>query len=90
MVKLKKIFIAVLLMILTLQIANHLNGDDTTYNSLSRNYYIENGFGETDSKNLVTSIYLDYRLFDSFFEASILLVAVTGVAFIAIKDEDLL
>ena len=88
--KIKKLLISLLLIILMMQISNHINGDDTTYNTLSRNYYIEKGYEETSSKNLVTAIYLDYRLFDSFFEAGILLITVTGIAFIAMKDEDLL
>lgn len=50
------------------------------------NYYIENTYEETGSKNYVTGIYLDYRLFDSIFEASTLLIAVVGIIFIA-KEE---
>lgn len=90
MKRLKYLIIALIITIMMLQILSHINGDNTTYNEFSRNYYIENGLEETSSKNLVTAIYLDYRFFDSFFEASILLVVVTGIAFMAIKDEDLL
>lgn len=90
MKKIRKILIALLITFMMLQILWHINGDNLEYNKLSQDYYIENGLAETSSKNLVTAIYLDYRLFDSFFEASILLIAVTGIAFMAIKDEDLL
>jgi multicomponent Na+:H+ antiporter subunit B len=55
----------------------------TLYNDFGRVYFQENGFYETGSLNLVTGIYLDYRLFDTLFEAGILLVAVTGVSWIA-------
>ncbi len=88
--KLRSFLIASLILFLMLQILWHINGDNVEYNTLSQDYYIEKGEKETSSLNLVTAIYLDYRLFDSFFEASILLVAVTGIAFMAIKDEDLL
>ncbi len=88
--KLRSFLIASLILFLMLQILWHINGDNIEYNTLSQDYYIEKGEKETSSLNLVTAIYLDYRLFDSFFEASILLVAVTGIAFMAIKDEDLL
>lgn len=90
MKKIRKILIALLITFMMLQILWHINGDNLEYNKLSQDYYIEKGLAETSSKNLVTAIYLDYRLFDSFFEASILLIAVTGIAFMAIKDEDLL
>lgn len=53
----------------------------------SKDYYLENTFEETGSKNIVTGIYLEYRLFDSIFEASILIITVTGIVFITRKDE---
>lgn len=56
---------------------------ETLYNDFGRLYFQQNGFYETGSLNLVTGIYLDYRLFDTLFEAGILLVAVTGVSWIA-------
>jgi len=56
-------------------------------NELSSNYYIFNSFTEVGSKNIVTGIYLDYRLLDSIFEAGILLVSVAGVIFMSKKDE---
>lgn len=90
MKKLRGVLIGVVIVYLMGQILWHINGDSLEYNTSSHSYYVENGLRETSSMNLVTAIYLDYRLFDSFFEASILLVAVTGIAFMAIKDEDLL
>jgi multicomponent Na+:H+ antiporter subunit B len=56
------------------------------YNDGSRIYFQLYGFEETGSLNLVTAIYLDYRLLDTLFEAGILLVAVTGVSWIAQHD----
>jgi multicomponent Na+:H+ antiporter subunit B len=61
---------------------------DTLLNSATKDYLMDRGVLETASQNLVTAIYLDYRLYDSIFEASILLIAVTGIVFISIKDED--
>jgi len=46
------------------------------------------GYEETASRNLVTAIYLDYRLFDTFIEATILFVAVGGVIFMSKRDQD--
>lgn len=46
------------------------------------NYYLENAQKETGAINVVTAIYLNYRVFDTVFEALLLLVAVTAVLFI--------
>jgi len=53
------------------------------YNDFGKQYFLTHGFQETGSQNLVTGIYLDYRLFDSLFEAGILLIAVSGVMWIS-------
>ena len=42
------------------------------------------------SANLVTGIYLDFRLYDSIFEATILFVAATGIIFMARKDIEMI
>lgn len=42
-------------------------------------YVIENGESETGAANLVTSIYLGFRAFDTFGETIVLLLAVSGV-----------
>lgn len=55
----------------------------TLYNTFGKDYFFANGLFETGSLNLVTGIYLDYRLFDSLFEAGILIVAVSGVMWIS-------
>ncbi|WP_461207651.1 MnhB domain-containing protein [Clostridium sp. DL1XJH146] len=54
----------------------------------SRYYYLENAFKDTSSKNIVTSIYLDYRLYDTFFEALMLLVSVIGIIHFSRHDSD--
>ena len=55
----------------------HHNGNS------SGEYYIENSLYEIKKKNIVTGIYLDYRYFDTIFEASILLVTVSGILFLS-------
>jgi len=48
----------------------------------ARAYVIENGVRETGAVNLVTAIYLGYRVFDTFGETVVLLLAVSGVTFL--------
>ncbi|GAH22929.1 unnamed protein product [marine sediment metagenome] len=43
-------------------------------------YYIDYGREETGAINLVSAIYLGYRVFDTFGETLVLLLAVFGVA----------
>lgn len=50
---------------------------------LARNFFQNEGFLDTASRNIVTAIYLDYRLLDTLFEAGILLIAVSGISWIA-------
>lgn len=41
---------------------------------------VSNGIADTAAKNIVTGIYLNYRIFDTLFEALLLLVSVIGVS----------
>jgi multisubunit Na+/H+ antiporter MnhB subunit len=47
---------------------------------LLRSYFAEHGVEETGSVNLVSSIYLGYRAFDTLGETVVLFLAVAGVA----------
>ena len=59
---------------------------ETLFNTYGKTYFLEHGYAETGASNLVTAILLDYRLFDSLFEAGILLIAVSGVIWISKHD----
>lgn len=78
------------LMLITLLISFYISIDDllSFIDNSSKDYFIQNSFMETGSKNIVTAIYLDYRIFDSIFEASILLIVVSGIIFISKKDDE--
>lgn len=59
----------------------------TDYNSFSYDYFTVNTLSEIGSKNVVTGIYLDYRLFDSLFEAGILFVVAAAILFMSKEDK---
>jgi multisubunit Na+/H+ antiporter MnhB subunit len=56
-------------------------GDHPTGTQL-REYVVEHGLAETGAANLVTSVYLGYRAFDTLGETIVLLLAVSGVLFL--------
>lgn len=78
----KKIFILIVLGLLLFIFSQNLLINFQNYNNTSSNYYIERSYDETLSKNYVTAIYLDYRLFDSIFEAATLFVVAAGILFL--------
>ncbi len=79
----KKLSMMLLLIFVLVMFSISLSDLETLYNNAGKVFFSSNGFFDTGSKNLVTAIYLDYRLFDSLFEAGILLVAVSGVLWIS-------
>jgi len=79
----KRIFILLLLAFILYLFISSIEGLDAIYNSAGKDFFSRNGYADTGSKNLVSAIYLDYRLFDSLFEAGILLIAVSGVMWIS-------
>lgn len=84
----KKIITIILLVIIFLSFSSILV--DLDVDNYAKNYLFNNGLEETGSKNLITAIYLDYRLYDSLFEAGLLLVTVSGIIFISKRDDDVI
>ncbi len=44
-------------------------------------YYLKNFIEQTGARNAVAAIYLNYRVFDTFFEALLLIVSVSGIIY---------
>jgi multicomponent Na+:H+ antiporter subunit B len=64
-----------------------LTGGEYTSSEV-RNYIVLNGSRETGALNLVTSIYLGYRAFDTLGETMVLLIAVSGVLYFLVTREE--
>jgi len=86
----KKISLILMLSIILISFSSSISILNSNMDSTSKDYFISNTLRETGSRNIVTGIYLDYRLFDSVFEASLLLITVSGVIFMSKKDDDVL
>lgn len=79
--------IALLLAIGMIFLTEVLPGLDA-FDSTSYDYFSKKTYEEIGSKNMVTGIYLDYRLFDSLLEAGILFIVTAGILFMGKKDEE--
>ena len=49
-------------------------------------YYIQNAFSQTAAVNVVTSIYLNFRYYDTLFEALMLLFSIIGVIYMSVHE----
>ncbi len=62
--------------------------DLQTYNDYYHTYIKEYAFIELGAQNLVTGIYLKYRLLDSIMEAGVLFVTAVGIIFMGKSDKE--
>jgi len=58
-------------------------------NSELANYYIENAYLQTGASNIVTAIYLNYRVYDTLFEALMLFIGVAAIIYFSKHGGDL-
>jgi multicomponent Na+:H+ antiporter subunit B len=79
----RRLILGLSLMVLLFVFFDAMSTLENLYANDGKLFFTTNGFADTGSRNLVTAIYLDYRLFDSLFEAGILLIAVSGVMWIS-------
>jgi len=79
----KRFALIPLLALILFLFINAMTDLETLYNNAGKLFFGANALQDTGSMNTVTAIYLDYRLFDSLFEAGILLIAVSGIMWIS-------
>ena len=56
-------------------------GNEQKFEPEAKEYYRENYISDTGAKNAVAAIYLNYRVFDTFFEALLLIISVAGIIY---------
>ena len=83
----RKIITAYMLVICLFYFSSALTTAGKGASGLSRDFYLENGYADTGARNIVAAIYLDYRLLDSIFETSLLLLTIAGVVHLAREGE---
>ncbi|MDY0094992.1 MAG: hypothetical protein RBT80_20035 [Candidatus Vecturithrix sp.] len=71
--------VLILVVLLGCSILVCLDTDEQTGHNETAQYYINRGREETGAVNIVTSIYLGYRAYDTLGEAMALFTAATGV-----------
>ncbi|MFA7417011.1 MAG: MnhB domain-containing protein [Acholeplasma sp.] len=79
----KKLILIPLLGVILILFMIAMTDLESIYNNAGKVFFSSNAYLDTGSLNAVTAIYLDYRLFDSLFEAAILLIAVAGIMWIS-------
>lgn len=77
----KTVFQIIILLLFSVLLLSSLNISQAVPDD-SVNYLMDKGREETGAANIVTSIYLGYRAFDTLGETIVLLVSVSGVVFL--------
>ncbi len=84
----KKYFVIILMLIMAALLIFSLDLEYGNPKNMDyANYYIAHGIYDTGAINLVTSIYLDYRAYDTLIETIVLFTAVIGVTFFLRKEK---
>ncbi len=81
-----RIRVIILVSILGVLLFVCLDTEELTGHNETAQYYITRGLEETGAVNIVTSIYLGYRAYDTLGEAVVLFTAATGV-FLLLKQK---
>jgi len=80
--EMKKVFFIIIILIMAILFILSVDVEFGNPKNLDvANYYIDQGLYDTGATNLVASIYLGYRAYDTLIETIVLFVAVVGVVF---------
>ncbi len=78
----KKYYYIVLIIVVTILLISAIRLEYGNPKNLDYvNYYLEHGIRDTGAINIVASIYLDYRVYDTLIETIVLFIAVIGVTY---------
>ena len=83
-----KAFVVIILVILAFFLFSAIKLDYGHLQHALSEYYITHGTAETGALNMVTAIYLNYRVYDTLGEATVFFAAALGVFMLLRKDEE--
>lgn len=75
----RKIFILIFILTTAVLIFYTDNRNPVSFDNFLSGYYILNSFDQTKAQNAVAAVYLNYRMYDTLFEALMLLVCVLAI-----------
>lgn len=80
--EMKKVFFVIIILIIAILLISSIDLEYGNPKNMDvANYYIDQGLYDTGAINLVATIYLGYRAYDTLMETVVLFVAVAGVVF---------
>lgn len=82
------IFILLIFIFAIFKFSDVLEPSEMTNTDLA-DYYIKNAYVQTGAANIVTSIYLNYRVYDTLFEALMLFIGVAAIIYFSKHGGDL-
>lgn len=84
----RRILIAIFMLTLTSYVIVLANTHKIVPNFEVADYYVKNAYTSYQTPNIVTSIYLVYRYYDTLFEALMLMFSLIGVIYMSVHEGD--
>lgn len=85
---LRRSVIAIFIFFVSITVLMHSNVIEPSPEMPLMRYFVDNAFSDTGAENVVTSIYLYYRYYDTLFEALMLMFSIIAVIYMSVHGGD--
>lgn len=85
---LRRSVIAIFIFFVSITVLMHSNVIEPNPEMPLMHYFVDNAYSETGAENVVTSIYLYYRYYDTLFEALMLMFSIIAVIYMSVHGGD--